>query len=237
MIIVFLIKNIINIPENMEVITFTAPGKLLTWNEAEFFWRFIFNFSDEIKRKNLLEFTYPFNSFLKMTSYQHTMSEYNLFFTPPRILGLFKTRQTEWFSKNIAGNDCNQYNCPSSDMLTDNCQGCGPNVRGKILNETDNQQYKLSKLLVLIKQMFSNNPRTQGRGIRIFLFCCSEISNPLIVHAKGKKRRRGLYLFDLSNNIDEIEDQFLEDIRNLDDFPQGYPIQISILCHGEILLK
>ena len=227
----------INIPENMEVITFITPGKLLTWDEAEFFWQFIFNFSDEIKRKNLLEFIYPISSQVKMISHQHTMPEYDLFFTPPRILGLFETEQTEWFSKNIAGNDCHPAACASSQIFTENCQGCGPNVNGKILNETDNQEYKLSSLLVLIKRMFSNNPRTRGMDIRIFLFCCSAISNPLDLQNLRKKKRRGMYLIDLLNNIEEIEDQFLEDILNLDDFSQSYPIQISVLCHGEILLK
>ena len=91
-------KSIItNLSHNVEVITFTVPGKILYWNEAEFFWQFIYNFSETLEFKNLQNLHINIDAKLQIISHQNTSPEYKLTFKPSRILGLFDTI-TERFS-------------------------------------------------------------------------------------------------------------------------------------------
>lgn len=227
--------DIVTIPDNMEVITFTSPGKILTWKEAEFFWQFIYNFSELISNKDFTNVIFPISKYLIIKTHKNKIPEYNLSFYPSKILGLFNTQNTEWFSKNIQGHDCNYGSCPSSGMFTEKCEGCGPNIKEKITLGTDNQNYKLSQLLYLIHQQLQSN--FNNNLVRIFLFCCSEISNPIIKHEKNIKKKRGVYIIDLANNIDDIEDNFFKFIQKLGNTKNKKPLQISILCHGEIIFK
>ena len=224
----------ITLSPNIEIVTFTVPGKNLYWYEAEFFWRFIYNFSEEINTKDLQNLNTNINSELQVRVYQNMVPEYNLTFHPSRLLGLFDTHNTEWFSKNIKGTNCNAYLCESIRMNEDTCNGCGPNLDGKLTKDTDNTSAPLSHLIDYIQQQYSGS-----QNIRIFLFCCSAIADPEIKQLLKDKKTKLTTLSDsYIGDVDAIEDVFISEIRDSPNLAAAkQPIQISILCHGELLFR